>query len=182
MNFRNERRTPLRGAIPKCAATPRPGRTPMKIALGSDQLSSQPPFEATRTGQAFCHLRGTCWRGRWCVATPDVVWGPPDLPRRSGWPEAFSRASPSGRATRGPWISRRGLADTTSVVAGKTTDERNSRTSSTAWQSCRRPSSRRLTSSAPSRASSTVVALSGASIFGPTGVYLSQSRRTNTAR
>jgi len=84
MNFRNQRRTPLRDAVPKCAATPPQGQTPTEIALGSDQLSSQPPLEATRTGQAFWHLLGTCWRGRWCVATSDVRVGRPDLPRRSG--------------------------------------------------------------------------------------------------
>ncbi len=74
--------------------------------------------------QAFCHLLGTGWRGRWCGATPDVKGGePPDLPRPSGRLEAFSRASRGGEATRGPWISGRRLVGSTSVVASKTTEE-----------------------------------------------------------
>jgi hypothetical protein len=49
MNFRNERRTPSHGEVPKRAAAPRPGRTRTETALESDPPSSQPRFEATLT-------------------------------------------------------------------------------------------------------------------------------------
>lgn len=178
MNFRDERRTPSHGAVPKRAAAPRPGRTPTEIALGSDRLSGQTPIRGDPhpvRHSAICSEPA----GEAAGASPRRTFkvghlicpAPP-----GGWKRSHGRRGASH--SRALDVQKR-VGSSASVVAGKTTEERTSRTSSTAWQSCRRPSSQELTSSAPSRASSTAVAPSRASIFGLMGAYLSQSRRTN---